>query len=81
MNSGRKNFRSGQYGAILFEFLGPTPRVAQTMYVTEPFLTSLIIVVNAVVVFHVLTFIVWAIIFMKDLLFETKLPVEEKKKK
>jgi hypothetical protein len=43
--------------------------------------TSLIVVVNAIVVFHVLTFIVWAIIFAKDLLVESKHPVGDKKKK
>jgi hypothetical protein len=35
-------------------------------------------VVNGVVVFHVLTFIVWIIIFAKDLMFDTKHPVGDK---
>lgn len=37
-------------------------------------------VVNGVVVFHVLTFIVWIIIFAKDLMFDTKHPVGDKNK-
>ncbi len=51
------------------------------MYVDSHETLSTFLVVNAVVVFHVLTFIVWTIIFAKDLLVETKAPVADKKKK
>lgn len=51
------------------------------MYVDIHIVIFIPLVVNAVVVFHVLTFIVWTIIFAKDLLVETKPPVADKKKK
>lgn len=55
--------------------------MVETMYVDPKKSQCTILVVNAVVVFHVLTFIVWTIIFAKDLLVETKAPVADKKKK
>ena len=40
-----------------------------------------VIVVNGIVVFHLLTFVVWVIIFTKDLMVPAKHPMVELKKK
>ncbi len=39
------------------------------------------VVINGLVVFHILTFIVWAIIFAKDMLVPVPYQLEDKKKK
>jgi len=39
-----------------------------------------ILVANGVVVFHILTFIVWGIIFAKDLMMPVRPPIGDRKK-
>ena len=51
------------------------------MYALTSSIQCYSIVVNGMVLFHILTFVVWAIIFGKDLLVPSKHPLLELKKK
>ena len=50
------------------------------MYVMTEYARILTIVANGIVVFHILTFIVWGIIFAKDLMMPVHPPVGDRKK-
>lgn len=73
---GEKKFRcSLSIRPFLNSFQNGCDHVCRTIH-----LSGEILVINGIVVFHLLTFIVWAIIFTKDLVFEPKRPIDDNKK-